>query len=169
MAAARHVHDLFVEQDVTNVQWVWTTTGYLAQGNQAVLRAVYPGDHYVDWVGYDPYNFYRCTGAAWRDFEQTIKGGYAWLVANGYGGKPFMIPEYGTQFDPADPARSTQWYESIPQVLRRYPNLKAVIRWDSEDVSRSRRPQRRTTRARGATTPTRSCNSCSSWRRPARG
>ncbi|GGL56991.1 glycoside hydrolase family 26 protein [Planomonospora parontospora] len=130
--AARHVHRLFAEAGAANTVWVWTVTGYLGEGNDERMAAMYPGDEYVDWVAYDPYNFYGCKGSAWETFEQSISGTYRWLTDNGLGHKPFMLPEYGTQYDPADPARSTQWYTDIPATLQRYPNIKGMIRWDSD-------------------------------------
>jgi Glycosyl hydrolase family 26 len=132
VAAYRHVHDVFREQGVTNVVWVWITTGYLGGGNADLIKAGYPGDRYADWVGYDPYNFYRCNGSAWETFEQTIADTYRWLMEQGFGDKPFFLSEYGTQYDPSDGARSTAWHRSIADTLTRYPNIKGLVRFDSQ-------------------------------------
>lgn len=132
VAAARHVHRLFEEAGASNTVWVWTVTGYLGEGNDQRMASMYPGDEYVDWVAYDPYNFYGCKGSSWETFEQSISGTYRWLNENGLGHKPFMLPEYGTQYDPADPARSKQWYTDIPETLQEYPNIKGLVRWDSD-------------------------------------
>lgn len=131
VAAARHVHDVFREEGVVTVTWAWVTTGYLGEGNADTLKAVYPGDAYVDWVGYDPYNYFRCNGSPWKSFEETVSPTYDWLKDNGFGGKPFVLAEYGTQFDPADPERARRWYEDVPQVLGEHPDIKALVRWDS--------------------------------------
>lgn len=88
-------------------------------------------------MGYDPYNFYKCNGSSWRTFEQTIAPTYNWFVSKGLGKKPFLLSEYGTQYDSANPAASTQWYDGIPATLRRYPNLKALIRFDGDGVVNS--------------------------------
>ncbi|MFE3453696.1 glycoside hydrolase family 26 protein [Nonomuraea sp. NPDC059194] len=133
VAAARRVHRLFEEAGVTNAVWVWTVTGYLGGANGERMKAMYPGDEYVDWVAYDPYNFYACQQAPWETFEESIAKPYHWLEREGFGDKPFMLPEYGTQFDPADPGRAQQWYRDIPAVLKeKFPNIKGMIRWNSD-------------------------------------
>ena len=67
-----------------------------------MFNSLYPGNAYVDWIGYDPYNFYNCHGAngTWKTFQQTIDPMYQWLESNGYGDKPFILPEYGTVREP---------------------------------------------------------------------
>ncbi len=102
VAAYRHIHDVFATLGVTNVIWVWTITGYL--GHDSEFQSLYPGSSYVDWVGYDPYNFASCHSEGWKDFDQTIDPAYQWLEANGFGDKPFILPEYGTVSDPVLPA-----------------------------------------------------------------
>lgn len=134
VAAYRHIHDVFRQQGAMNVVWVWVSTGYTGAGNDQKILRGYPGDRYVDWVGYDPYNFYRCNKTGWKTFETTVSGGYNWLMSQGFGDKPFILSEYGTQFDSANVARSAEWNSSIPQVLPRYPNLKGLIRFDANGL-----------------------------------
>ena len=137
VAAYRRIVDTFRDYGVTNVAWAWVPTGYMGAGNDARTWAGYPGDSYVDWVGYDPYNFYKCTGANWKTFEQTISPAYNWFKSKGLDKKPFLISEYGTQYDPNNAAASTKFYDDIPGVLKRYPNLKALIRFDADGVVNS--------------------------------
>ena len=132
--AYRRIVDMFRAAGVSNVAWAWVPTGYLGEGNDTRTLAGYPGDSYVDWVGYDPYNFFRCTNSRWKTFEETIAPTYQWLVEHGLGNKPFLLSEYGTQYDAANPSASTQWYADIPEVLPRYPNLKALVRFDADGV-----------------------------------
>ena len=131
VAAYRHIHDTFRRQGVTNVVWAWVSSGYTGAGNGDRINAGYPGDNYVDWVGFDPYNFYRCNTSAWKSFEQTIGPKYDWFIDQGYSDKPFVLSEYGTQFDSQSVQRSTDWHRDIPAVLGAYPNLKALIRFDA--------------------------------------
>ena len=135
--AYRRITEMFRRAAVTNVAWAWVPTGFLGEGNDARTLAGYPGDAYVDWVGYDPYNFFRCSNAGWKTFEQTISPTYQWLVNQGLDNKPFVLSEYGTQYDVDNPAASTQWYADIPGVLKRYPNLKSLIRFDADGVVNS--------------------------------
>lgn len=132
VAAARHVHDVFQKVGAKNVIWVWTITGYLGKDSPQRDLASYPGDAYVDWVGWDPYNFYKCTGVSWKSFDTKMYETYQFLERNGFGNKPFILPEFGTQYDPADPARSRVWYREIPDVLKhKYPNVAGLVRFDA--------------------------------------
>ncbi len=50
IAAWRHIHDLFVQNGATNVQWVWAPNIWYQVSLATDGRAYYPGDGYVDWV-----------------------------------------------------------------------------------------------------------------------
>jgi len=128
-AAWRHIHDVFARLGVRNVVWVWTTTGFLARAS--TIAAAYPGSAYVDWIGYDPYNFFTCHHDPWRSFAQTVGPFYRWIEAHQFGGKPIMLAEYGTAADPAQPARQASWYRGIVPALRALPRLKALVLWNS--------------------------------------
>jgi mannan endo-1,4-beta-mannosidase len=54
VAAWRHLHEIFAQQGATNVIWTWTPNviNYL---RKVSIKALYPGDAYVDWVGIDGY------------------------------------------------------------------------------------------------------------------
>jgi beta-mannanase len=53
-AAFRHIVDRLRANGVTNVVTVWQSSGY--QTNASSLMQRYPGDDYVDWVGYSYFN-----------------------------------------------------------------------------------------------------------------
>ena len=95
-----------------------------------MFPAMYPGDAYVDWIGYDPYNFGSCHGDPWRSADTVIGTFYQWLMSNGYGNKPFMLNEYGTVTDPSNANAAAQWYQRLPAVLASHPNIKAVNEFD---------------------------------------
>jgi hypothetical protein len=130
VAAYRHIHDEFARLGVTNVIWVWTPTG--SSVHFSMYPSLYPGSSYVDWIGYDPYNFFNCHSAGWKNFTQTVDPMYQWLETNGYGNKPFILPEYGTVPDPNNPAAEADWYSQIPGVLATHPNIKAMVAWDDQ-------------------------------------
>lgn len=128
VAAWRHVHDLFAREKVRNVVWVWTTTGYLPHAS--TIAAMYPGNSYVDWIGYDPYNYFSCRNTGWQSFSQTIGPFYQWLSARHFG-KPIMLTEYGTSPDPGNPDLEASWYQDIVPTLKQYSDIKALNRWNS--------------------------------------
>ena len=128
VAAWRHVHDLFARLKVRNVVWVWTTTGYLPHAS--TIAAMYPGNSYVDWIGYDPYNYFFCRNSPWQSFSQTIGPFYQWLSAHHFG-KPIMLTEYGTSADRANPGLEASWYRDIAPAIKKYSGIKALILWNS--------------------------------------
>jgi hypothetical protein len=130
VAAWRHVHDVFTRLNVHNAVWVWTTTGYLPHAS--VIAALYPGNSYVDWIAYDPYNFFNCHHSPWRSFAATAGPFYQWLTIHRLGaGKPVMLAEFGSAPDPANPAQEAAWYRGIGPALRTMPRLKALVMWNS--------------------------------------
>ncbi len=131
-AMYRHIREVFAAQGVRNVVWVWAVTGWLGSNRGDLVKSFYPGNDLVDWVGYDPYNAGKCKGGGWKTFEQTISTFYRWTEANGLGSKPLLLQEYGLTPDPANWQASQQWYRDIPSVLKRYPRLKALVRFDSD-------------------------------------
>ncbi len=129
-AAYRHIRSVFAAQGVDNVVWTWVTSGYVAYGNGPKVKSFYPGDGYVDWIGYDPYNFFTCHDSGWETFDQTVKGFYDWSAVNGLGDKPLLLQEYGMKY--GSETQSRQWYRDIDDVLRKRTRIKALVRWDSD-------------------------------------
>jgi beta-mannanase len=127
--AYRHIRARFNAIGADNVIFVWTTTGYL--GNEAKIIASYPGDAYVDWIAYDPYNFGVCHDTPWKSFDATVDPFYDWLMSHGHADKPFMLGEYGSVPDPQDPYRRASWFRGQVAGMKAHPNIKAVIYYNS--------------------------------------
>jgi len=128
--AYRHIHRRFERIGARNVIFVWTTTGYL--GNESKIRASYPGDAYVDWIAYDPYNFAACHDSGWESFSQSVDPFYDWLMANGHRDKPFMLGEYGSVPDLDQPLRRARWFRHQVAGMKAHPRIKAVIYYNSQ-------------------------------------
>lgn len=129
VAAYRHIHDVLKAQGVDNVVWVWNPTGYL--GNEDRIASMYPGDAYVDWVAYDPYNFHLCHNTSWRDTKTVLNSFYTWAENNGLGDKPFMLAEFGSSFDPNNASAMGDWYADMVPALKALPNIKAAVHFNS--------------------------------------
>ena len=56
VAAWRHVVDVFRRVGADNVTWIWTAN--VEVPGDGPLRAYWPGQHYVDWIGITGYLFY---------------------------------------------------------------------------------------------------------------
>lgn len=131
VAADRHIVDRFRALGADNVVWVWVLSGWRTGDDSIPLyQSLYPGDDYVDWIGWDPYNH---DPAAWKTPLQTFQGFYNLLDRSGIGaGKPRMLGEYGTAPDP----RQAAWLQGIPGALETLPQLKAVEYFDSGSWAR---------------------------------
>jgi hypothetical protein len=131
VAAFRHVHDLMEADGAHNVSWVWDMMGLDNPSWLARYPQLWPGNSYVDWVAWDPYNSAGCEpDHQWLSFAQTVGPLYRWLEAHGFGDKPFMLAEYGTVEKPGDPAGKADWYAGIPSALSALPNLRALVYFD---------------------------------------
>jgi beta-mannanase len=126
-AAFRHVHNRFAARGVSNVVWVWNVMGW-SGGYGQYTGGLYPGDAYVDWIAWDPYNWYGCRGSTWTSFGDKVRQFYGWLESNGFRDKPFMLGEYGTGERSGDPGAKAAWFKGIPSELQsRLTNLKALV------------------------------------------
>lgn len=126
VAAYRHIHHVFREAGVRNVIWSWVSTGTIH--NIPYIKASWPGAKYVDWVGYDPYNFASCTGRPWRSPYRQFEPFYHWLRTQpGMKHKPILLGEYGSA-----PGRHIEhWYASLARTLKRLPRIKALFQWSA--------------------------------------
>ncbi|MFD3823776.1 glycoside hydrolase family 26 protein [Streptomyces sp. NPDC058625] len=129
--AYRHIHDRFRELGVDNVVWTWIITGYLNHGD--LFKRMYPGDAYVDWIGYNQYNYYRCHKTEWLTFEQTQTATHEWIRENISADKPLMLSEFGSAADSARPERQAEWYARVPPVLKGLEGVKAALQWNYRD------------------------------------
>ncbi|MFE5395371.1 glycosyl hydrolase [Streptomyces sp. NPDC056568] len=129
--AHRHIHDRFRELGVDNVVWTWIITGYLDHAD--LFERMYPGDAYVDWIGYNQYNYYLCHRAKWLSFAQTQHATHDWIRAHLTDDKPLMLSEFGSASDPKRPDRQADWYAQVPRVLKDLEGVKAALQWNYRD------------------------------------
>jgi hypothetical protein len=128
-AAYRHIFKVFHGAGVKNVIWSWVSTGTIA--NIPDIKASWPGAKYVNWVGYDPYNFAQCTGRPWRSPYATFAPFYHWLRSQpAMRHKPILLGEYASAPGP----KQAKWYHSVPAALARLPRIKALFQWSAPTV-----------------------------------
>ncbi|MFI1017599.1 hypothetical protein [Streptomyces sp. NPDC020965] len=131
VAAYRHVHDRFRALGVTNAVWTWIITGY--PGHNHLFPRLYPGDQYVDWIGYNQYNYYRCHDTPWQSFERTQREPHRWIRENISDKKPLMLSEFGTADDPTRPEAQADWYREVPRVVKKLDGVHAALQWNWRD------------------------------------
>jgi mannan endo-1,4-beta-mannosidase len=106
VAAWQHIHDVFQDQGVSNVIWVWSPNIINAVPS-VQLKAYYPGDGYVDWIGVVGY--YALTGA--HDFQQLF--GPTFDEVRAFTDKPFLLAETGAEPSPRKAAQITELLRSV--------------------------------------------------------
>ena len=134
VAAYRHIHDLFAAERVTNVVWVWNVSGAIS--DNGLYPYLWPRADYVDWIGYDPYNWFDCSAhpASWQDFDQIVAPFYNWVGAetsNGMARKPLMLAEWGTVENRAGALPNKgQWFADAARELPNWPAIRAAVYFD---------------------------------------
>jgi len=124
ISAYRHIHDLFVAAGATNVLWVFCPNVASVPGDSwNQWQNYYPGDAYVDWMGFDGYNWGTVqTTSTWQTFPAITGSIYASLAAKG---KPIMIPETASAEQGGD---KTAWITGVLPVMKTmFPAVKALV------------------------------------------
>jgi beta-mannanase len=125
--AFRRVVDVFNRVGADNVIFVWNMMGFVG-GHGDIYPTLYPGDQYVDWIAYDPYNWYGCkSGHKARSFAEITKPFYDWTAANAPG-KPLMLAEYGLREQPAGSPSKAEWFrDELTQLKTTRTRIKALV------------------------------------------
>jgi len=121
--AWRHVHDLFARVGATNVSWVWAPNAEsVPRASWNSIAAYYPGDSYVDWVGFSAYNWGKSRGwSHWSSFRSLVSRMYAhWSLR-----KPLMVAETSSV---GSGAKKAHWLAGAAVALEHsFPRLRAVV------------------------------------------
>jgi hypothetical protein len=123
VAAWRHVHDLFARVGATNVSWVWAPNAQsVPRASWNSIAAYYPGDAYVDWVGFSAYNWGSSRQwSRWSSFRSLVSRMYAQWSSR----KPLMVAETSSV---GSGARKARWLTAAAGALEHsFPRLKAVV------------------------------------------
>ena len=128
----RRVHDSFIREGATNIQWVWSPNVVL--GHEFPLESVYPGDAYVDWMALDGFNHLMY---GWRSFSDLFYPSYARLVA--MSDRPIMIAETSSSEAGAGAPRGASkagWISSAltEEIPNTFPHVRALI-WFNDNKS----------------------------------
>ncbi len=123
IAAWRHWVEVFRQERVNNARFMWIMTDYsMAVAPSAANYAGrwYPGDDWVDSMGTDSYNWYRCRPTAqigWMSLE-TIADSFRRFGAL-HPTKPLWLTEWGSVEDPAVPGRRADWFDQARALFAR--------------------------------------------------
>ncbi|WP_199565268.1 glycoside hydrolase family 26 protein [Spongiactinospora rosea] len=125
---------------VGNAVTVMTYMGAPNWASKPWFERLYPGDDVVDWVALDPYADRRV-----RDFDGLINkrradypdwpGFYRWMQWR-FPGKPIMVAEWGVFERGGDRAFKGEFFRSVRRRIQHYPQIKALVYFDSPHAPR---------------------------------
>jgi beta-mannanase len=127
VAAWRHVWDIFSGVGATNVKFLWSI--YSAWN----VRAFYPGEGYVDYVGLTAFNWGPSgsnNNQPWRSMVANFKPSMTALSR--LTTKPVIAAEMGAAYVPECSACDKAAYitNGYPAVYAKWPRLKALVYFD---------------------------------------
>ena len=139
--AWRRIRTIFSQEGASNVKFIWCFSRTSIQSNTVGAWDYppnsYPGDQYVDWIGFDSYNHATGTSGTWQTFDQTVAKSYA-LAVSISGKKPVMWAEGATNEYGDGGAMKAGWVNAMFSELSSgsnpYPNLRAIT-WFETDTS----------------------------------
>ncbi len=124
----RYIVNLFRERKCAHVFWVWSPEMVLhlpRAGRPHDYTLYYPGDSFVDWIGFDGYNFGTVPGKKdpWRSFDEIFGEAYQRMTQIAPT-KPIMIAEFACG---EGGGSKPQWILETFKSIRNYPHIKAWI------------------------------------------
>jgi hypothetical protein len=135
VAMYRHVVTRLRQQGVRNAVTVMTYMGAPNWAAKPWFGRLYPGDDVVDWVAFDPYADDRVSDFAGlvdktRPDAPGWPGFYRWMQAR-FPAKPIMVAEWGAFERRGAPAFKRDFFESVRRQIGDYPQIKALVYFDS--------------------------------------
>jgi hypothetical protein len=140
-AMFRHVVTRLRAHGVTNMVTVLVHMAYVPHATQSWFNDMYPGDRYVDWIGFDTYA-YSDPGYGHGDFAEIFNrkievagkrswpGFYTWALTR-HPGKPLMIAEWGVWSSRRNTTYKVDFYRELGDEIRHFPKIRAMIQFET--------------------------------------
>jgi beta-mannanase len=122
--AYRHVFRIFKQEGAHNVVWVWCPlVTNVPDEPWNHWSKYYPGDEYVDWIGFDAYNWGTSSSCCrWMSFRELITPIYRDYAGKG---KPLMIPEFSSAEKGGNKA---EWITTMHNELKTdFTEIRALV------------------------------------------
>jgi hypothetical protein len=139
IAAYRRIHDVFEDEGVTNVQWVWAPNfaSYPDEEWNSLFN-YYPGDQYVDWVGLSAYNYAGWKNWPWwtlTDLFDSDRWEHVLPAVSCRYAKPILLETATVEGTRSGDGTKAAWILDAYEQLDRYPFVKAIIWYNDFDFS----------------------------------
>ena len=136
VAMWHNVRSIFDSNGATNVIWCWMIENYAPF--RYLLPGLWPGNSYVDWVGWDVYQ-----GSASQNYVSAQATAYNYLVNNSdathsYTAKPWAWGEWGVGINGWAPtvANQTNTFNVVNAALnaRQFPRVRYLAYFDTDEA-----------------------------------
>ncbi len=124
----KHIWHIFNEEGANEyATWVWDPFISVARGAQ-YANSYYPGDSFVDWIGFNGYNFGGQLYQTYQTFSQLFTFEYS-TMRKKHPTKPIMIVETGTD----EMGSKEKWVKNaFRDVKEKFQGIKAICWWDEK-------------------------------------
>jgi hypothetical protein len=145
-AMFRHVVTRLRSRGADNVVSVLVHMAYVPHTSKSWFRDMYPGDDVVDWIGFDTYA-HSDPGYGHGDFAELLNRrmasrpawpGFYNYAARRHPDKPLMIAEWGVWSSRRNPGHKAAFYREAGRQLARFPNVRAMVYFDTPRGQRGR-------------------------------
>ena len=136
VAMWQNVRGIFDANGATNVIWAWVIQNYAPF--RYLLPGLWPGNGYVDWVGWDEYQ-----GSASQDYVAAQVTAYNYLrdnsdMTHSYASKPWAWGEWGVGINGWAPtaAQQSNTFNAVSAALnaRQFPRVRYAAYFDDDDA-----------------------------------
>ena len=134
--AFQHIHNIFTEQNVTNVRFIWcpNSTSFPQESWNFIMDA-YPGDEYVDFVGLDIYNGAGQEMPVWRSFRKEGIENY-FILTDKLPHKPLLVCETSSRErkkkEPQNSQNKAEWIVQMSETLKTDMSKVRLLSWFDE-------------------------------------
>jgi hypothetical protein len=138
VAAWQHFVNIFRQNNVTNVKWLWNPIR-IGSSQAQNPTPYYPGSSYVDWIGTDAYpkNSYLTLYQLATTSGSGIS--FDWYDTFKSYGKPMMFGETGVlpenKYSSGAQTRATWWNDALTELINQMPDVRAVEYFDSNTTA----------------------------------
>ncbi|HXB40658.1 MAG TPA: glycosyl hydrolase [Bacteroidia bacterium] len=137
--AFRHIHDIFKEEQVTNVRFIWCPNSMsVPQEKWNFIMNAYPGNDYVDYVGMDIYNGAGQKFSLWRSFRKEGMENYFTLTEN-LPDKPLFVCEAASREREGSESTTGQtkaeWILEMTRALKTDMSKIKLLTWFNEKAT----------------------------------
>lgn len=139
VAAWRKVVSVLRAQGVTNARYLWVMTDYSFAAptwDRRYATKWYPGDAWVDDMGIDAYNWYRCRPDApigWLSLRAIVEKFR--VFGTQHPTKGLYLGEWASVEDPSAPNRKAAWLYDTRELLKQpgYEQFRGLVYYNQRD------------------------------------